>query len=237
MPSKWARTAREGKAARLARCLRSLRRVALGQADARRLSALFANELRTSRLAAGLSQAAAARAAGISRAQWGRLERNEELRPDLVELCCAGRALGLQLGARFHVLDSPVRDRAQLALLRRFELQLAAPLRMRREVPLPIRGDHRAWDAMVEGDSRPFFVEGESHVGDAQDLERRLRLKQRDDPRATTVILALTRSAHHRDMLRVHREVFRDLLPLDSSAILRAVREGRRPPASGIVLV
>ena len=213
------------------------RRAALGRADARRLNALFANELRTSRLAAGLSQVAAARAAGISRAQWGRLERNEEERPDLVELCCAGRALGLQLGARFHVVESPVRDRAQLALLRRFELQLGAPLRLRREVPLPIPGDHRAWDAMVEGDGRPFFIEAESHVGDAQDVERRVRLKQRDDPRASTVILALTRSAHHRDFLRAHREVVRELLPLDGPAVLRAVRQGRRPPASGLVLV
>jgi transcriptional regulator with XRE-family HTH domain len=213
------------------------RRAALGSADARRLIAAFASELRTTRLSAGLSQAAAARAAGISRAQWGRLERNEELRPDIVELCCAGRALGLQLGARYYVAHSPVRDAAQLSLLRRFEAELGAPLRMRREEALPIPRDARAWDAIVEGSDRPFFVEGESHASGAQAVERQLRLKQRDDPRATVIVLLLTRSAHHRQLLAAHREVFRDLLPLDSGPILRAVRLGHRPPASGIVLL
>src|SRR4051812_19620838 len=109
------------------------RRSALGRADARRMAATLAGELRSTRVASGISQATAARAAGISRAQWGRLERNEEARPDIVELCSAGRALGLELGARYHLVGSPVRDRAQLALLERFERVLGAPLRMRRE--------------------------------------------------------------------------------------------------------
>jgi transcriptional regulator with XRE-family HTH domain len=214
-----------------------LRRAATGLADARRVAASLSADLRAARLAAGISQSTAARAAGISRSQWGRLERNEETRPDLVELCCAGRALGLQLASRYYVVESPVRDKAQLALLRRFEAQLRAPLRLHREVALPIRGDLRAWDGMVDGEDRPFFIEGESHVSDAQALERRLRLKQRDDPRAGTIVLVLTRSDHHRELLHAEREVFRDLLPLDGPAILRSVRAGRRPPASGIVLV
>ena len=212
------------------------RRSALGRADARRLATSMAGELRSTRIAAGISQATAARAAGISRAQWGRLERNEELRPDLVELSAAGRALGLELGARYHPVGSPIRDRAQLALLERFEHLLGALLRMRREVPLPIPGDLRAWDAMVEGADGPFFVEGESRMGDAQAVERRLRLKQRDDPRARVVILVLSRSRHHQELLAAHREVLRDLLPLDGPAIVRAIRGGHRPPASGIVL-
>jgi hypothetical protein len=173
----------------------------------------------------------------MSRSQWGRLERADDAHPDLVELCCAGQALGLQLGCRFYPVASPVRDRAQLALLHRFEEELGAPLRMRREVPLPILRDLRAWDAMVDGDGAPFFVEGESRVGDAQALERRLLLKQRDDPRASTLVLLLTRGSHHRELLREHREVFRSLLPLDGPAVLRAVRNGRRPPASGIVVI
>jgi hypothetical protein len=97
--------------------------------------------------------------------------------------------------------------------------------------------DLRAWDAMVDGDGAPFFVEGESRVGDAQALERRLLLKQRDDPRASTIVLVLTRGSHHRELLREHREVFRSLLPLDGPAVLRAIRNGRQPPASGIVVI
>jgi transcriptional regulator with XRE-family HTH domain len=213
------------------------RRATLGVADARRLASTLAAELRATRVASGVSQATAARAAGISTSQWGRLERNEESKPDVVELCRAGRALGLQLAVRFYPLESPIRDRAQLALLARFEAQLAAPLRLRREVALPTSGDLLAWDGMVEGDGQPFFTEGESQLGDAQAIERRMRLKQRDDPRATTIVPNATRSDHNRTFVRTHREVFRDLLPLDGPAILRGVRQGRRPPASGIVLL
>ena len=108
---------------------------------------------------------------------------------------------------------------------------------MRREIPLPLQGDLRAWDAVVEGADGAFFTEGESHVSDVQALERRMRLKVRDDPRALIVVLVLTRSDHHRAVLAEHRESFRDLLPLDGAAVLRAVRAGRCPPASGIVLI
>ena len=209
----------------------------LGGADARRVAAAVATELREGRIGAGISQATAARAAGLSPSQWGRLERNELDAPDLVQVCQAARALGLRGSLKLYPAGEPVRDAAQLNLLARFEAALGRPLRMRREVPIPIIGDLRAWDAMVDGDGRPFFVEGESHVRDVQEVDRRITLKQRDDPRATTVILVMTRSDHHRRLLATHREALRGLLPLDGVTILRSIRSGRRPPASGLVLL
>jgi transcriptional regulator with XRE-family HTH domain len=214
-----------------------VRRIDLGLADARRSCASVAAELRATRLAAGISQATAARAAGMSPGQWGRLERNALARPDLVQLCCAGRALGLHGSFRFFPSGDGVRDAAQLGLAARFEAVLAPPLRMRREVLLPGSETLRAWDGMVHGDGPPFVVECESHAGDAQALERRLRIKLRDDSRVGVLILVLARSVHHRRLLHEHREVFRDLLPLDAPAILRTLRAGRRPSGSGIVML
>jgi transcriptional regulator with XRE-family HTH domain len=209
----------------------------LGAADARRVAAAIATELRDGRIGAGISQATAARAAGLSTSQWGRLERNELEAPDLVQVCRAARALGLRGHVKLYPAGEPVRDSAQLNLLTRFEAALGPPLRMRREVPIPIQGDMRAWDAMVDGDGPPFFVEGESHVRDIQDVDRRITLKQRDDPRATTVVLVLTRSDHHRRLLETHREALRALLPLDGVTILRSIRSGKRPTASGLLLL
>jgi hypothetical protein len=208
-----------------------------GLADARRLTAAIASDLRSARIAAGISQATAGKAAGMSEAQWGRLERGALERVDIVQLCCAGRALGWKGSWRYFPVADAVRDAPQLNLLRRFEALLGPPLHMRREVPLPVAGDLRAWDGMVHGDGAPFVVEGEAHAGDVQALERRLRLKLRDDPRAGVLVLALTRSSHHRALLAAHREVLRDLLPLDNAAVLPLLRAGRRPPAGGIVLV
>ena len=205
--------------------------------DARRTVARVTTELRDARLAASLSLEAAARSAGMSASQLSRLELGRIERPDIEQVWRAASVVGLRPSINLYPVGSPVRDRAQLALLGRFERCLGAGLRMRREVPLPAQGDLRAWDAVVDGADGSFFTEGESHVRDAQALERRIRIKVRDDPRARIVILVLTRSDHHRAVLAEHRESLRDLLPLDGSAILRSVRAGRCPPASGIVLL
>jgi hypothetical protein len=49
--------------------------------------------------------------------------------------------------ARFYPAGSPARDRAQLAVEDRLERILGTPLRTVREVPIPIEGDLRAWEA------------------------------------------------------------------------------------------
>jgi hypothetical protein len=130
-----------------------------------------------------------------------------------------------------------VRDEGQLRLFQRLSAITASPLRARREVGLPIPGDLRAWDALITDGHDSCVADLETHVSDAQALERRMRLKQRDDPRAKVMLLVLSRTIHHRRLLEAHREAFRELLPMDSPAIGRALRAGRCPPASGILLV
>jgi transcriptional regulator with XRE-family HTH domain len=205
--------------------------------DARRQVSRLAAELRDARLEAGLSIADVARGAGLSPSQASRLERGLTITPTVEQLGRAWAPLGMRLSIRAFPAGSPVRDRAQVALLRRFELCLGPPLRLRREIPLPIEGDRRAWDGMIDGDGPPFFIEGESHIRDVQAVERKLRLRLRDDARASVVLLVATRSDHNRRIIAEHRESIRDLLPMDGAPILRALRAGRRPPASGIVLI
>jgi len=108
---------------------------------------------------------------------------------------------------------------------------------MRREVGLPINEDLRAWDGMLLGDVRRAFVEGEARPGDVQAVARRIDLKLRDDPRGDVVVLALTRSRHNRRVVEEHREALRAQLPLDGAAIARALRSGRVPAASGLILL
>jgi transcriptional regulator with XRE-family HTH domain len=188
-------------------------------------------------MGAGLSQSSAARAAGMSASQWSRLERGTIARPDIVQVCCAARVLGLRTSVKLYPVESALRDAGQLRLFGRLHAAMGAPLTIRREGGLPIAGDLRAWDAMMSDGRASCYADLETHITDAQAFERRLRLKQRDDPRAKVVLAVLTRSDHHRRLLAEHREAFRDLLPLDSAAVLRALRAGRCPPASGLVLV
>ena len=209
----------------------------LGAADARRLARAVGTELREARIALGLSQRTVARAAGVSASQLGRLERDENRKPFLGLICRAARVLGLQTSLKLYPGGVPVRDAPQLALLARFEALLAAPLGMRREVPVPIEGDPRAWDAVIVGVAELCFTEGESRLGDMQAVARRIELKLRDDPRGSVVILVVARTRHNEQVLREHRESLRAQLPLDGAAIARALRAGRIPPASGIIVL
>ena len=197
----------------------------------------LATELREARLAAGVSQAMVARAAGISASRLSRLERAELRDVQLAPLCRAARALGLAPSLRLFPAGSPVRDAAQLSVLDRLAAVLPATLRLQREVALPIGADLRAWDAAIEGDTETAFVEAESHLRDVQAFQRRVALKVRDDPRARIVLLVATRSRHHRQVIDEHREALRPLFPLDGAAVLRFLRAGRIPPLGGIVLL
>jgi hypothetical protein len=124
-----------------------------------------------------------------------------------------------------------------LALLARFEALLYALLHLRREVPLPISGDARAWDAAIIDDTGMAFTEAETHLGDMQALERRIELKLRDDSRASVVILVVARTRHNLRVLAEHRESMRRTFPLDGAAIARSLRAGRIPTASGVIVI
>ena len=209
----------------------------VGAADARRFSERLGREIGVTRRTLGISAWAAADRAGISASQWGRLERGELRRPSLDLVCRAARGVGLAPSLTLHPTGEPIRDAAQLALLARFEALLAAPLRLLREVPLPIIGDLRAWDGRVSADGRTASIEGESRIHDAQALSRRIALKVRDDPGAGIVILVVNATAHNRRVLAEHREALRAQFPLDGAVIIKALRAGQVPAASGIVVM
>ncbi len=212
-------------------------RATRGSLLARQATTSLGRELRDARLAAGLSQRTAARAAGISGAQLSRLERGIIAKPTVDQLARIAVVLGLVLSLKLYPSGSAVRDAGQLALLTRLAARLAGTLRLRREVPLPVAGDQRAWDARVEGRGAACAVEAEVHLHDAQELARRVALKLRDDPSVDRVILLVARSAHNRAVLREHREALRTLFPLDGAAILAHLRRGEVPPTSGVLML
>lgn len=198
-----------------------------------------ADDGRIARAGAGLSQADVGRAIDSSHARVGRFERGEIAYPNLEFLVSYCAVLGLDLALRTFPAGDPIRDRAQMALLDRFRARLHPTLRWRTEVPIPISGDLRAWDAEIRGrDPRPWRarVEAETNVSDAQALERRLNLKMRDDP-GGHVILLISDTKGNRRSLRAMREGMRAQLPLDSRTLLKALRDGRDPGGSGIVIL
>lgn len=193
-------------------------------------------EMRNARRAAGLTQAAVAEAAGISRAELSRIERQKADWLDVVtaaELCAV---LGLDLWLRVYPGGDPLRDAAHAGLIARFLDRIRRPLAVRVEVPLPGRGDPRAWDATVSFRDRIVAVEAETRLTDLQAMERRLALKRRDGG-IDQLIIVVADTRANRDVLRSARPGLRLDYPLDTEAIETSLAAGRLPSAGGIALL
>lgn len=111
-----------------------------------------ANGLVTARHAAAISQRELGRQIGVSHSQVGRAERGE---PDMLTIELAAQmasVLGLELNVSLHPVGDPVRDKGHIALLERFRARLPRSVRWRTEVPIPIEGDRRAADAVIDFD-------------------------------------------------------------------------------------
>ena len=172
----------------------------------------------------------------MSHAQLGRIERAVLTSLTIEQTCRAGIAVGLRLGARMYPDGDAVRDAPQLRLLDRFHVRVPPNAGWRTEVPMPIAGDLRAWDAVIQLAGRRAGCEAETRLTDIQALERRLALKLRDGG-VDVLILVVADTANNRAVLRAHREALRSLLPLDGRQILASLAQGRLPEANGLIVL
>ncbi len=140
--------------------------------------------------------------------QFGRLERSET-QLNLDQLCRAAAAVGLRASVRLFPDGDPVRDAGQLALLARLRARLPTGTTWQTEVPLPIPGDRRSWDAVVTLGNQRMACEAETRPRDVQALERRIALKSRDGG-IDVVILVMSDTAGNRRLLDAHREALSD---------------------------
>lgn len=167
-----------------------------------------------------------------------RLKRAERGEPGALTIDLAARiapVVGLQLAASLHLHGDPVRDRVQLALLGRFRPRLHASLGWRTEVPIPIPGDLRSGDGLIEGAFGSILVEAESRVTDWQATERKARLKQRDLG-ADRLILLLADTRHNRRVVELHPEL-RESFPIGTRRCLAALARGEDPGGDCLVLL
>jgi transcriptional regulator with XRE-family HTH domain len=193
---------------------------------------------REARTAAGLSHQAVSEAIGTSRTTIWRLERGDIRHSDTDLLGAYLAVLGLELSLRAYPVADPLRDSGQRAVLERLHQELHERLRWRLEVPFPIRGDLRAWDAEIRPPDNGWKlrVEAEARFTDGQAVERRLALKLRDGGPGHLALLLPDTRLNRAALERVRGEL-RSLLPLDGRRILAALRAGEDPGGSGIVVL
>ena len=194
-------------------------------------------DLRSTRLALGLTQRQVADAAGISRSYVGRLERNEIHEPGIDNIASLAAALGLRLRVALYPEGEAIRDRVQLRLIDAFRTRLHPSIGWRTEVPLPIQGDRRAWDAVAIAADGWTAIEAISRLGVVDATLRATNQKQRDDPRISRTVLVIADTPRNRHALRLAHATVRAEYPLDTRAVLAALGNGTSPAASGIVLL
>jgi transcriptional regulator with XRE-family HTH domain len=216
-----------------------LRRSELGAARGRTIVGELMREARESRFGYGLSQNDVARAIGMSRSQYSRVERGLVPTVSLVTAAEMLAVIGLDLSVRTYPSGAPIRDAAHAALLERLRRLLHGSLRWRTEVPLPDPRERRAWDAVVSGRDAigvwQVGVEAETRPRDVQALERRLALKERDGG-VDAVLLLLSNTRHNRSLVRDHPSL-RDRFSCTQRRTLDVLGAGARPEGGAIVLV
>lgn len=202
---------------------------------ARRERIRAGDELRSGRVAAGLSQRKLGALCGLSHTAIGRMERGEIRRISIDRLAVVAAVLGLEMRISFYPSASPVRDEAHLALIGRFRPRVSPQLGWRTEVPIPIPGDQRSADIVLDRPPDGAIVEAETRLNDLQALERRVGAKQRDMG-VERAILLIADTRHNRSVLEHHPEL-RERFPVGTRAALLALRDGKLPDGDAIVIL
>ena len=211
------------------------RAVDRGARRGRYLESRTANELLIARRAAGISQRELGRQIRVSHNKIRRVERGEPGQLTIDLAAKLGAVLGFQFSASLHPDGDPIRDAAHVALLQRFRARLPGGVTLRTEVPVPIEGDRRSADGIVEGGTFAALVEAETRIDDAQALERKVRSKQRDMG-ISRVILVVADTRQNRSVLRAVPGL-REAFPLSTRACMAALARGRDPGGDALVFI
>lgn len=187
------------------------------------------------RRGAGLSDRDLGRACGTSASTVCRVLGGKMGHTDLDLLACLAAAVGQELRLRAFPVGDAIRDAGQARLLERLHRDVHPALRWSTEVPLPIDGDKRAWDAMISGPGWRIGVEAETVLVDVQAVERRLALKRRDG-RVDHVLLLIADTRRNRAAVAAAPAAFADLAT-PARVVMAALRDGRDPTGGGVIFL
>jgi hypothetical protein len=144
--------------------------------------------------------------------------------------------VGLDLAARAYPVGGGLRDIAQVRLLDRLRARASRDFTWQTEVPIPIPGDLRAWDAVIRIGSIVIGVDAETRLRDFQSVDRRMTLKARDSGVDSTILL-LSDTRSNRGILRDIRLVAAVNYPIPSRVALAALEAGRQPSGNAIIML
>jgi DNA-binding XRE family transcriptional regulator len=206
----------------------------LGTRRGERLVREFANEVHEARHAAGLSQAAVAKAVGVSNATISRIERGVRPLPDMILAARVARVVGLDLTFKCYPAAGRLRDAAHLKLLERLTGRLHPGIGRRFEAPVR-PDDQRAWDLLLQIGEQRVGVAAETRIRDVQALLRREFLKLEGGSVERLLVVAAATHAN-REAVR-ETSILKAALPLGAREALLALHDGKPLKAHGLILI
>ena len=189
------------------------------------------SDIREARIAAGLSQAALARAIGLSPNTVSRMERGAT--PiEALPLAMLARAVGLDLSLRAYAAGPAIRDIAQARLLERFFVRIGPGWPPSIEVPV---GDgSRAFDAVIRRGTAAAAIEAVTRLRNGQGQLRPILRKQAESG-IGVVILLLSETETNRRALEALAPTLAHDFPASPREVLAALDRGELPTRNGIV--
>jgi transcriptional regulator with XRE-family HTH domain len=195
-----------------------------------------AAELRQARLRAGLTLESVGGVTGMTPSTILRHEtaRTPGITPDVLARHAA--AVGLRARIRVYPEGAAIRDAAQIALIRRLRERLGTTVTWEFEVPIPIAGDLRAFDAVLTVAGGRVGLEFYTRLADVQAQLRQVHLKQRDAG-LERVVVVLRATVANRQAIRAAAPAVIEAFPGSTRRVLAALEAGRLPETNGIVLL
>jgi transcriptional regulator with XRE-family HTH domain len=214
-----------------------------GDRQLRRTSSRFAEEFRGIRLRAGVSQAAVARAIGVTRSVICRIERGDPS----VSAQIRARAASV-LGGDFRIAIYPeasplIHDAAHARMVEAVLALRHHAWRATVESPVPGPGRRSSDIRLVRGETT-VLIEVESHVQAFESVirecaEKRAAVAAVAGPGPLVhAVLALPHTRHHRNLVAAHPQIVSTAFPASHQALIAALTSPRGGwPSDGILWV
>ena len=185
---------------------------------------------------AGLTQAAVASALGVSRDRVSRVElrRTKSVEADYLFLHAA--VVGLKASIKLYPVGGALRDAAQAAYITRFLERIGHLWRVMLDAPIPLPGDLRAVDILLQNSSLKIAVEVITRLRDLQAQLRAAQLKQRDLG-ADRLILVVAGSHANRQALIAARPTLLATFDLDTRRVLASLEAGEDPGRDAVIVI
>ena len=174
---------------------------------------------------------------GVSPQTIMRTERPSSVRtPNPIELAKHAAAVGMRVRIKAYPEGPPIRDAAQIALMRDFRTRTTDAVPMRVEQPVTdAAADRRAFDATLDlpGGCGLEFI---TRFHDCQAQLRSALLKQRDSGLSRLIIVVKDTNRNRRAVAAV-ADLVADTFPVGTRAGLTALAAGKDPGGNALVFI